>query len=427
MEFEPTREQARTLDAKDSLASFRDNFFIPRKLKQPCIYFCGNSLGLQPKTTRAFLETELNSWSDYGVHGHFQGKNPWFHYHQLFPSMIGNLVGAMEEEVVVMNTLTTNLHLLLVSFYRPDKSRFKILTEGGNFPSDYYALESQVKFHGFSFDEAVVEIFPREGEDSLRTEDILAKIDGLGESLSLVMMSGVNYYTGQKFQMAEITQAAHKVGALAGFDLAHAIGNVSLSLHNWEVDFATWCSYKYLNSGPGGPGGIFINNKYANSTDIPRFAGWWGHDEGVRFQMKKGFIPMNGAPGWQLSNAQIFGMAAHLSALKIFEQAGMENLVEKSEIMILYLQFLFDKILSEVSGEPFYILTPAEYRDRGCQFSIVLKKNGKEVFEFLGENGVVADWRDPDVIRIAPVPLYNSFEEIFMFSELFKKALLNVS
>ena len=426
MKLEYSLEQAQKFDSDDPLSKYRDSFIIPQKLPQPCIYFTGNSLGLQPKTTKQYLDVELQTWADYGVEGHFEGKNPWFHYHKLFPGKISKLVGAKEEEVVVMNTLTANLHLLLVSFYRPENKRFKILTEGGNFPSDYYALETQVNFHGYSFDQAIEEIYPRPGETHLRTEDILKKINDLGDSLSLVMMSGVNYYTGQKFKMNEITREAHRVGAFAGYDLAHAIGNVSLDLHNWQADFATWCSYKYLNSGPGGPGGIFVHEKHGNDPKIPRFAGWWGHDESVRFQMKKGFIPMQGAPGWQLSNAQVFGMAAHLASLDIFEEAGIQNLVGKSHHMILFLHGLLKKLSGEISGNSFKILTPEPLEDRGCQFSLVIEKGGREVFDFLANNGVVADWREPDVIRIAPVPLYNSFEDLFRFSVLFKKALENV-
>ncbi len=422
-----TLEQAKRLDAEDKLGPFRDKFIIPRKLPSPCIYFTGNSLGLQPVLTREYLNQELEAWADYGVEGHFLGRHPWFHYHKLFPEKIAKLVGAQVDEVVVMNTLTANLHFLMVSFYRPNSSRYRILTEGGNFPSDYYALETQAKFHGFDFEDAVLELFPREGEDHLRTEDILQAIMDCGDSLALVMMSGVNYYTGQKFQMEEITRTAHSVGALAGFDLAHAIGNVELKLHEWNVDFAVWCSYKYLNSGPGGPGGLYIHERHGNDPETPRFAGWWGHDEEERFQMKKGYIPMKGAPGWQLSNAQVFGMAAHLASLDLFEEAGIENLIDKSKKMIAFLNGLLENVNLSVNGNSFKVLTPEGVDDRGCQFSMVIEKNGKKVFEYLSKEGVVADWREPDVIRIAPVPFYNTFQDLYMFSQLFKKALEDVN
>ncbi len=426
MGVKPSLEQARELDKNDTLSSFREEFIIPRKLPQPCIYFTGNSLGLQPKQTKAYLETELEAWADYGVEGHFEGPNPWFHFHKLFPQKITPLLGAKEDEVVIMNTLTANLHFLLVSFYRPQGRRYKILTEAGNFPSDYYALETQVKFHGYEFEDAVVEISPREGEDHLRTEDILNTIEDLGETLALVMMSGVNYYTGQRFDMESISKAAHQQGAIAGYDLAHAIGNVPMQLHQWGVDFAAWCSYKYLNSGPGGPGGLFVHEKHASDSQLPRFGGWWGHNESERFKMKKGFIPMKGAPGWQLSNAQVLGMAALLASLDVFEKAGFGNLIEKSEKMVSFLLELLHEVNNEVNNNSFKILTPRNFDDRGCQFSLVIERGGKQVFEELSQNGVVADWREPDVIRVAPVPLYNTFEDLYSFSDLLKKALQNV-
>lgn len=437
MNFETTKDFAIQLDATDSLAHFREKFWIPtistlnsisnkkdsdnEKEKQEVVYFCGNSLGLQPKTTKAYIEQELEDWKNLGVEGHFHGKNPWLTYHKLLTKQAAKIVGAKEIEVVVMNNLTVNLHLLMVSFYRPTQKRFKIVMEGGAFPSDQYAVESQVKFHGFSPDEAIVELIPRTGEDTLRTEDITKKIEELGDSLALVMIGGVNYYTGQFFDLEKITEAAHKVGAKAGFDLAHAAGNVPLKLNEWNVDFATWCSYKYLNSGAGGTSGVFINEKYADDDSLPRFAGWWGHDEKSRFQMKKGFIPMRGAEGWQLSNAQILPMAAHKASLDIFEEAGFENLRQKSEKLTAYMEFLIESFNKEQSKIKVKILTPQNKAERGCQLSLVFDKEGKKIHEILTQKGVISDWREPDVIRIAPIPLYNSFMDCYRFYEILKE------
>lgn len=423
MELDQILREARSLDQQDPLSGFRQRFHIPKHGEQESIYFCGNSLGLQPKTVEKFISEELDAWKKYGVEGHFEGKRPWFHYHKFFPDLIKPIVGAKyDHEVVVMNTLTTNLHLLMVSFYKPENGRFKIITEAGNFPSDQYMLESQADFHGQSWDEAVIEIRPKEGERSLRTEDIISQIEKAGDSLALVMMSGVNYVSGQFFNLEKITQAGHSVGAKVGFDLAHAVGNLPLRLHDWGVDFATWCSYKYLNSGPGGPSGIFVHDRHADDKSIKRFAGWWGHKEEERFLMKPGFIPMKGAPSWQLSNAQVLSMAAHLASLEIFKEAGIEKLRKKSHEMSSFLDMQLAQIKSEL-GEVFEIITPKAFDSRGCQYSIVVPEKGKSVHKYLTEHGVISDWREPDVIRIAPVPLYNTFEDLAVFARLFKEAL----
>ncbi|WP_291726931.1 kynureninase [Bernardetia sp.] len=425
MNFNTTKDFALQLDKEDSLANFREKFWIPiLEDKKEAIYFCGNSLGLQPKTTKAYIEQELDDWKNLGVEGHFHAKNPWLYYHKLLTNQVAKLVGAKPIEVVVMNNLTVNLHLLMVSFYRPTQKRFKILMEGGAFPSDQYAAESQVRFHGFSPKEAIIEIEPRDGEQTLRTEDIIKKIEEVGDELALVMFGGVNYYTGQFFDLEKITVAAHKVGAKAGFDLAHAAGNVPLELHKWNVDFATWCSYKYLNSGAGGTSGVFIHEKYADDTSLPRFAGWWGHDEEARFKMEKGFVPMRGAEGWQLSNAQILPMAAHKASLDIFEEAGFENLRQKSEKLTTYMEFLIESFNTEQAKIKIDIITPKNKEDRGCQLSLVFDKEGKKYHEILTKKGVISDWREPNVIRIAPVPLYNSFMDCYRFYEILKEVAI---
>ena len=403
---------AAQLDAADPLAAFRQEFHLPLGPDgQPCAYFCGNSLGLMPKAARAAVEQEFAAWEREGVEGHFHGVSPWLHYHETLAEASARLVGARPLEVVVMNNLTVNLHLLLVSFYRPTATRFKILMEGGAFPSDQYALESQARLHGLDPAEAIVELVPRPGEHTLRTADIEAAIADLGNSLATVLIGGVNYYTGQAFDMAAITRAGHAVGALVGFDLAHAAGNLHLHLHDWDVDFACWCSYKYLNSGPGGTSGVFVHERFAHRPDLVRLAGWWGHDPSDRFQMKKGFRPMPGAAGWQLSNAQIFPMAIHRASLELIDRAGgMAALRRKSELLTGRLEALIRGLgLPESALE---IITPADPAQRGCQLSVLVHARGRELFDYLAAQGVVADWREPNVIRLAPVPLYNSFEDV---------------
>jgi kynureninase len=385
------------------------------------IYFCGNSLGLQPKSVTSYLNNELGNWAEMAVDGHFDGEDAWLYVRQKSKPALGEILGAHSHEVVAMNNLTVNLHLLMVTFYRPTKDRYKIIIEAGAFPSDQYMLESQVKWHGLDPEEVIVELKPRKGEHTLRTEDILAEIQRQGDSLAMVNMAGLQYYTGQLFDMKSITAAAHAVGAVAGFDLAHAAGNAPLSLHDWEVDFATWCSYKYMNSGPGNVSGIYINEKYADRHDLPRLAGWWGHDEQQRFQMEKGFIPMHGADGWQLANSNVLGLAAQQASLDIFQAAGISSLRAKSEKLTGYLEYLI-RLINGDSGV-LEIITPENPVERGCQLSLLIHRGGKAVFDEFYKNGVVGDWRNPNVIRIAPTPLYNSFSDIFRFAQILEQSL----
>jgi len=421
MIFEHNRGFAQRLDEDDSLKDFRQLFHFPtQKNGSDFLYFCGNSLGLQPRTAKQALDSELEDWANLGVEGHFHGKKPWFHYHKFLTEHSAELVGGRHHEVVIMNQLTVNLHLLMVSFYKPTKTRFKIIMEAGAFPSDMYAIESQVKFHGYDYDEAVIEIEPREGEHTLRTEDILRTIEENGEQTALVFFAGVQYYTGQFFEIEKITAAAHSVGAIAGWDLAHTAGNLPLKLHDWKVDFAAWCSYKYLNSGPGNVSGVFIHEKHGLDENTHRFAGWWGHKESERFQMKRGYIPEPGAAGWQMSNAPVFGMAVHLSSLEIFHKAGMENIRAKSKMLTAYLQETLKYVQNNNPALDFNVITPENPEHRGAQLSILVKENGKALFDYITENGVIADWREPNVIRLAPAPLYNSFTDIYELGETMK-------
>ncbi len=416
MQYENTLDFARQLDAADPLRAYREQFLFPQHNGQAVRYFCGNSLGLQPKSIRSALLAELDHWQTHGVEGHFRGDLPWMHYHKFLAAQSARLVGALPHEVVVMNTLTVNLHLMMVSFYRPTRERFKIIMEAGAFPSDQYAVESQVRWHGYSPEEAIIEVAPREGADYLHTEDILAVIEKEGPQTALLMFGGVNYYTGQFYDLEKITAAGHKAGALVGFDLAHTAGNLPLRLHDWGPDFAVWCSYKYLNSGPGGPSGAFVHERHADNAELPRFAGWWGHDESVRFQMRKGFKPMHGAAGWQLSNAQIFAFAAHKASLDIFDAVGMDALRAKSLQLTGYLEFVLDQ--ANQGKNRFRIITPRDPAQRGCQLSALTDERGRELFEQLSAQGVIADWREPNVIRFAPVPLYNSFEDVWVLGQL---------
>ncbi|MCG8575771.1 MAG: kynureninase [Flavobacteriales bacterium] len=417
-------EFAREKDQKDPLKAYRDRFFMPQVNGEDAIYFTGNSLGLQPKSVKDYLQEELDAWKEYGVEGHFEAKKPWFAYHEFLTEKIAKIVGAKTEEVVVTHSLTTNLHLLMVSFYRPTGNRYKILCEKKAFPSDQYALESQARYHGYDPTDAIVEVGPREGEHLIRHEDILAKIAELGDSLCMVMIGGVNYYSGQLFDMAEITKAGHAVGATVGFDLAHATGNVKLHLNEWGVDFAAWCSYKYLNSSPGGVSGLFVHEKHVTNKELPRFAGWWGHDKESRFLMEPGFNPIPTAESWQLSNAPVLGMAAHLASLDIFDEVGMDQLIEKRIELTNYLEEIINDI-SERKGHlcQFEIITPANPENRGAQLSILAHGKGKSMFDSLTQKGVIADWREPNVIRIAPVPLYNSFEDIYRFGQCLEQAI----
>ena len=423
MNYTNSLEYAQQLDREDALQKFRDRFFIPRHGENDCIYFTGNSLGLQPKKTREHILQELDDWAALGVDGHFEAKHPWFSYHERFSKQIASLVGAKPEEVVVMNQLTVNLHLLLTSFYRPAQGRFRIICEAKAFPSDQYALESQVRLHGLDPADAIVEVAPRDGEYLIRSSDLLEVIDREGSSTSLVILGGVQYYSGQVFNMEAITKAAHAVGAYAGFDLAHAVGNIELRLHDWDVDFACWCSYKYLNSGPGGVAGAYIHQKHCTNTSLPRLAGWWGYDKETRFLMKPGFQPIPTAEGWQLSNAPVLSMAAHKAALDIFEEAGMPALVEKSRNLTGYLFFLLDEINKEYNEKTIEVITPREAGAHGCQVSMLMGPEGKKIFDVLTSEGVIADWREPNVIRVAPVPLYNSFEDVYRFCGILRSTL----
>ncbi len=421
MKYERSLSFARSLDRKDPLRKFRSEFLFPGKGKKRFLYLCGNSLGLQPKNTKKYILEELDDWAEQGVEGHFHSRRPWLYYHKFFKKPLAKLTGAKPDEVVAMNQLTVNLHLMLTSFYQPTGRRFKIIAEAGAFSSDQYAFESQIKLHGLDPSLALIELSPRTSEHYLRTEDITSAIKRHADELSLVIFGGVQYYSGQFFDFKTITTAAHQAGAYAGFDLAHAIGNVPLNLHEDGVDFAVWCGYKYLNSGPGGMAGAFIHSRHANSK-LPRLAGWWGHQEKVRFQMKKGFDPIPGADGWQVSNFPVFSGAAHLASLDIFERATMPALRRKSLLLTGFLEYLLHE--SDPEGKFFTIITPADPTARGCQLSILMKKDGKKVFKRLEKEGVITDWREPDVIRVAPVPLYNTFEEVYQFVEIFNHALL---
>jgi kynureninase len=414
---------AHAQDVADPLRAFREEFHFPQHAGAPVIYFTGNSLGLQPKAAAAALQQELDDWARFGVEGHFLAKHPWYSYHEELTASTARMVGALPEEVVVMNQLTSNLHFLLVSFYRPQGRRVKILTETRPFPSDTYAFASQIAFHGGDPETDLVEVQPRAGEHTLRTEDIVAKINELGDELALVCFGGVNFYTGQAFDMAAITKASHAVGANAGFDLAHAAGNLHLKLHDWNMDFACWCSYKYLNSGPGSVAGAFVHQRHLGK-DLPLFAGWWGHDKAERFKMERTFRPMPTAEAWQVSNAPVFSMAVHRVALEQFDRAGIARLRAKSEQLTGYLAFIIAEVAKDTDTD-LEVITPNDPAQRGCQLSVLAHGHGKALFNRLTERGVVADWREPNVIRVAPVPMYNSFEDVHRFGEILKAALVN--
>lgn len=433
MLFENTQAYADEIDRRDELSGFRDHFHFPLINGHRSVYLCGNSLGLQPKRAEEYILQELSDWKKLGVEGHMYAKNPWFPYHEFLRDSTARITGALPHEVVVMNSLTVNLHLLMVSFYRPTAKRYKIIFEKGPFSSDRYALATQAKFHAgtgdkklFDAADALIELSPRKGEVAHRTEDIIETINKHADELALVMIGGVNYYTGQLFDMKAITEAAHKVGAIAGFDLAHATGNVPLRLHDWNVDFAAWCSYKYLNAGPGAVGGAFVHERHSENNLLPRFAGWWGNDPDTRFTMPLDFIPRKGADGWQLSNAPVFSMAALRASMELFDEAGMNRLIQKSQLLTGYLSFIIELINNECEGQNHInVITPEN--ERGCQLSLVIERNGKIIHEQLTEHGVISDWRHPDVIRVAPVPLYNSFNDIYQFGRLLSKAISSTS
>jgi kynureninase len=414
-EFESSEDFAIAMDERDPLKEFRDRFFFPNDSDENCIYLCGHSLGLQPKTAAAYIEQELKDWAQLGVEGHFHAKNPWMPYHRLLTEQTAELIGAKPIEVVVMNSLTVNLHLIMVSFYRPTQARHKIVIERGAFPSDQYAVQSQILFHGFDPASSLIELAPRPGEFCLRDEDIDAAIEQAKDEIALILLAGVNYATGQAFDMARITRVGHAHGCLVGFDLAHAAGNLPLQLHEWGPDFAVWCSYKYLNGGPGCVGGCFVHERHAQAWDLPRFAGWWGHDEEARFKMGPDFRAMSGADGWQLSNPSIVSLAVLRSSMDIFHEAGMERLRAKSVLLTGYLEFL----LSQKQSPKFSIITPCEKERRGAQISIRLPHGGRHICERLIKEGVFGDWREPDTYRVAPIPLYNSFQDVYRFVQRF--------
>jgi kynureninase len=416
MNFENTKQFALDLDSKDNLASYRDKFFIPKKNGKEVIYFAGNSLGLQPKSVRQYIEQELKDWESLGVEAHFKAKNPWLPYHEFLTKQTAEIVGAKPEEVVNMNALTVNLHLMFVSFYRPTSSRNKIVIESNAFPSDNYAVKSQIKFHGFDPADSLIVLKPRENESYIRTEDIEKKISNEGDSIALIWLPGVNYYSGQSFDIERITKAAHSKGCYAGFDLAHAAGNIILNLHDWNVDFAVWCTYKYLNGGSGAVGGCFVHEKHLKDKQLPKFAGWWGHNKETRFLMPPEFEPIPTVESWQVSNPPILQMAALKASLDIFSEVGMTALRKKGEVLTGYLEYL----INQKRNDNIEIITPAE---RGCQLSMRVKSNGKELHKKLIDGGVMCDWREPDVIRVAPVPLYNTFAEVYDFVEILDKSL----
>jgi len=407
-------------DASDPLRHFRERFHFPKTEsgREP-IYFTGNSLGLQPKNTKSHIDKELERWADLAVEGHFRGENPWVSYHETVRESLANLTGALPLEVAAMNQLTVNLHLLMVSFYRPHRERYKIIIEQGAFPSDRFAVMSQIAFHGFDPSRGLVELKPREGEHCLRMEDIEREINVHGSQTAMILIGGVNYYTGQLFDMEQIAKEARKHGIVVGFDLAHAIGNVPLKLHDWGVDFAAWCSYKYLNAGPGGVAGAFVHERHSQSTVLPRFAGWWGHSLESRFEMNQDFSPLPGVDGWQLSNGGILNLAALRASLDLIDEAGLPALFTKSRSLTGYLEHR----LSEMPAGAFTILTPTNPNERGCQLSLKLSNGDKSVFDKLVRNDVFADWREPGVMRIAPTPLYNSFEDVDRFCDILASSL----
>jgi kynureninase len=418
-EFQKGKDFAISMDERDPLNSYRERFFLPRTTDCDGVYLCGHSLGLQAKTTAAYVEQELNEWAELGVEGHFHAKNPWMPYHRLLTEQTAELIGAKPLEVVVMNSLTVNLHLMMVSFYRPTKERHKIVMERGAFPSDQYAVQSQIRFHGFDPATSLIELTPRSNEFCLRDEDIESLIEREADEIALILLGGVNYATGQAFDMERITRLGHARGCVVGFDLAHAAGNLPLKLHEWGPDFAVWCSYKYLNGGPGCVAGCFVHERHACAWDLPRFSGWWGHDEESRFEMGPEFRAMSGADGWQLSNPSIVSLAVLRASMDIFHQAGMERLRAKSMSLTSYLEFL----LGQKAFPNFSIITPREKERRGAQISICIRQKGRALCERLAQEGIVGDWREPDTFRVAPVPLYNSYQDVFRFVQRFTAAI----
>ncbi|MBI1343653.1 MAG: kynureninase [Terrimonas sp.] len=424
MQFTNTKDYALQLDREDPLKGCRDQFIVPREEGREQIYFLGNSLGLQPRNARAEIDAILQQWSDYGVEGFFRGKTPWMDYHDQLTKPLSVIVGCKPQEISVMNQLTVNLHLMMVSFYRPAGKKIKILCEAKAFPSDQYMFETHVKHHGYNPDNVLIEVKPRDGEQLLRKEDILSAIETHQEELALVLLGGLNYYSGQVLDMETITRAAHAAGIKVGFDLAHAAGNIPLSLHDWDIDFACWCSYKYLNAGPGAMGAVFIHERFHQDPEIHRFAGWWGYQKDKRFKMEKGFLPIGTAEGWQISTPSLFLYATQKAALEVVENAGWEQILQKQKKLTAYLWLMLDDLNAALPEErKIRIITPRNEQERGCQVSLLFPENGRAIFEFLGKNGIMTDWREPNVIRMAPVPLYNRYTEIWTMKECLQKML----
>lgn len=422
MNYRFSKEFAQKCDAEDKLSGYRNEFLFPQVNGKDALYFTGNSLGLQAKKAKQYLLEELDDWAKFGVEGHTDAKRAWLPYHEFFTDSLAKITGAKKTEVVAMNGLTTNLHLLMVSFFRPNSKRNKIICEAKAFPSDQYALRSQLRFHGLNPDDHLIEIQPDPETELIDEANISKAIEENKDELALLMMGGVNYYTGQYFDIKGITKAVQDAGAIAGWDLAHAAGNVKLELHNWNVDFAAWCGYKYLNSGPGGVSGVFIHERHHGQTEIPRFEGWWGHDKETRFKMPDEFIPIPTAEAWQLSNAPVLSMTPLLASLELFNEAGMDNLRKKGDLLTGYMEFIILEV-AKSENKNLKILTPNNPSARGSQISMVVPESGKKVFDTLTQAGVISDWREPDVIRLAAVPLYNSFMDVYQFGEILKSAL----
>ena len=418
--YQDSLAYAQEQDQQDELAHLRNQFHIPKdKNGNDWLYFTGNSLGLQPKNTQKYIQQELDDWANYGVEGHFEAKNPWLPYHEFLTENMAKIVGAKPLEVVIMNTLTTNLHLLMVSFYQPTKKKYKIVIESDAFPSDRYAVQSQLKFHGFDVNEGLIEWKPRVGEELLNIEDLETIVSEQGDEIALLLIGGVNYYTGQYLDIKKIAEIGHAKECMVGIDLAHGAGNISPELHDSGVDFAAWCTYKYLNSGPGSLGGLFVHEKHAQNKELPRFSGWWNHNKETRFNMRQPFDVMPGAEGWQLSNPPILSMAAIKASLDMFAEVGMEALRDKSEKLTGYFEFL----INQIGSESIKIITPSNPKERGCQLSIQVKNADKSLHQKLTENNIITDWREPDVIRCAPVPMYSSFEDVYRMVTILKTLL----
>ncbi|TDI80604.1 MAG: kynureninase [Bacteroidetes bacterium] len=413
-------EYAQQCDAQDELSHFRNKFLLPKDGEgNDLIYLSGNSLGLQPTITSEYILKELDDWAKLGVEGHTKAEHPWLPYHEFLSRNMANLIGAKPGEVVMMNTLTTNLHLMMVSFYKPTKTKYKIVVESDTFPSDKYAVESQLKFHGFDPVDGLILWTPPEGEELCRFEDLEAIMETQGDEIALLMIGSTNYYSGQLFPLKKITELGHSYNCKVGFDLAHGAGNIEPDLHETGADFAVWCSYKYLNSGPGSLGGCFVHERHAKNDTLKRFTGWWGHNKETRFNMRHDFEALPGAEGWQLSNPPILSMAAIRASLDVFAEAGMDRLRKKSIKLTGFLEYLIDELMDE----RIHIITPRNPEERGCQLSVQVKNADKSLHKQLTIAGVISDWRDPDVIRVAPVPLYNSFEDVFIFTERLKNIL----